>query len=103
MRIRCFILDSKLEQSFCADSVGFFFHNVLLGFLTEIIVNKMNCMVMYYENVRVNFSCVLIFSDSGLNLCSSGRSYTFGTGVRQRFFIFHNLLLFVSIVLLLAR
>jgi len=72
VRKRCFILDSRLEQSFCADSVEFLLHNVLLVFLTEIIVSKMNCVVMYYKNARVNFSCFLIFSDSDLVLCSSG-------------------------------
>lgn len=63
--------------------------------LMEIIVNKMNCMAMYYENVRVSFNCVLIFLDSDLNWCGAGRSFVFGTGVRQRFFVFCHLLLFV--------
>lgn len=45
MRKRDFTLNSKLEWSFCAVLVGFLFHNVLLWFffLTEIIVNQMNC------------------------------------------------------------
>lgn len=60
-------------------------------------------MAMYYENVRVNFNCVLIFLDSDLNSCGSGRSSAFGTGVGQRFFVSRRLLLFVSIALLLAR